>query len=112
MPERPLTFETKDGPFADSTAMELHGPVLISNLFNLQAALRSEESKVLLVDLSDVPYMDSAGLGTLINAYVSRQNRGKSIAIIAPNERIQALLKVTKMDTVLPIFKNTADVAV
>jgi len=57
--------------------------------------------KVLIVDLSDSPYMDSAGLGLLMNYYVSAQNHGRKILLACVNERIQALLELTKVDGIL-----------
>jgi anti-anti-sigma factor len=57
-----------------------------------------------------VPYMDSAGLGVLINGYVSRQNRGRRIAFVGPTDRVTALMKTTRVDTVLPIFSSVDDV--
>ena len=60
--------------------------------------------KVLIVDLSDSPYMDSAGLGLLMNYYVSAQNHGRQILLACVNERIAALLELTKVHGVLKSF--------
>ncbi len=60
--------------------------------------------KVLIVDLSDSPYMDSAGLGLLMNYYVSAQNHGRKILLARVNERIEALLELTKVDGILKSY--------
>ena len=60
--------------------------------------------KVLIVDLSDSPYMDSAGLGLLMNYYVSAQNHGRKILLASVNERIKALLELTKVDGILQSY--------
>jgi anti-sigma B factor antagonist len=60
--------------------------------------------EVLIVDLSEAPYMDSAGLGLIMNSYVSAQDHGKKMLLAAVNERITALFEMTKVKGVLPVF--------
>ena len=40
--------------------------------------------RALIIDLSNVPYVDSAGVGALVGAYVTRQNGGRSLALELP----------------------------
>jgi anti-sigma B factor antagonist len=53
------------------------------------------------MDLSGVPYMDSAGLGVIMNYYVSVQNNGRRFYVSGVNERVMSLLEMTKVDSVL-----------
>ena len=106
MPAGPLQIETLPGPQPDSSLLRLHGPLLVNNLSRLRDTLQSSDAPLLVIDLADVPYMDSGGLGLLINGYVSRQNRGRKIAFIAPSPSVKALMKMTRVDTVLPIFDS------
>jgi anti-anti-sigma factor len=53
------------------------------------------------MDLAAVPYMDSAGLGVIMNYYVSSQNGGRKFLVTSVNQRIRALLEMTTVDTVL-----------
>ena len=46
--------------------MKLTGPLVLSNMFDFQQRLREEKSRGLIIDLSEVPYIDSAGIGVLI----------------------------------------------
>src|SRR5882724_10425138 len=51
----------------------LKGPLTIENVSLFQGAIRREESfSTVILDLSDVPYIDSTALGALVSAYVSR----------------------------------------
>ena len=106
MPAGPLQIETLPGPQPNSAMLRLHGPLLLNNLFALRDTLQTNDAPLLVLDLADVPHMDSAGLGVLINGYVSRQNRGRKIAFIAPSPSVKALMKMTRVGTVLPIFDS------
>jgi anti-sigma B factor antagonist len=60
----------------------LRGPLTLENLSLFQNAIRREENvPVVIVDLSDVPYIDSSGLGSLVSAYVTRHKATRRIAL-------------------------------
>ncbi len=53
-----------------------------------------------------MPYIDSAGIGCLVGAHVSRENSGRKLVLVGANERLQTSLKVTK---VRPAIHHGAD---
>ena len=63
----------------------------------------------LLLDLGGVPYMDSAGLGEMVQAYVTTKNRGGSLRLLHATKRLHDLLVVTKLLTVFDAYKSEAD---
>ncbi len=73
-------------------------------MFELQDELRRTTPQVLIMDLSGTPYMDSAGLGLVMNYYVSAQNHGRRLLLAGVNERVLSLLEMTKVHTVLTSF--------
>jgi len=100
----PLTLDRKDGRNSDTKILCLTGPLTLTNLFELQTELRSAlPSPLTIIDLSGVPYMDSAGMGLLMNQYVRCQTRGAKFVVSGANSRVMDLFKVTKVDTVLPL---------
>ncbi len=50
--------------------------------------------------------MDSAGLGVLVNSHVAHQQRGQRLILVGINDRIQELLKLTKVDSVLEVVPD------
>lgn len=60
----------------------------------------------LLVDLSLVPWMNSAGLGILLSAYSRAKERGGRVAFCGVGERVRGILKTTKLLTVLDVFDD------
>ena len=63
----------------------------------------------MILDFSEVPYVDSAGLGSLVSVYVSRQKLGQRLALTGVNPRIIDLLEITKMEQLFLIFPNLSD---
>jgi len=99
----PLTLDRKEGRNSDTKIFLLTGPLTLTNLFELQTELRSAPPPPLtIIDLAGVPYMDSAGMGLLMNQYVRCQTRGARLVISGANDRVMDLFKVTRIDTVLP----------
>ena len=103
MPSEKLTFELMDGPNPNEHIYRLKGPMVLGNMFAFQEVLRSE-SVATILDLTDVPYMDSAGLGVLTISYVSHQKNGRKLLFVGVNERVQTLFKITKLDQLFDVY--------
>jgi len=106
--ESPLTFERIDNTNGTSI-FRLVGPLTIRNLFEIQAALRTDPlPKVTVVDLTQVPYMDSAGMGVIVNIYVHTRNQGGEFYAVGVSDRVKALFELTRVDKLIPM-RDTAD---
>jgi anti-sigma B factor antagonist len=106
MQEQPLEIERIDGP-AGTSILRLHGPLLLGNFFSFQTMVRSDDANLLIVDMADVPYIDSAGIGCLVGAHVSRENAGRRLIVAGAAERLVNALKVTRVDR---LFTFASDV--
>ena len=86
-------------------AITLHkgGDVLLKD--KVQSLLQQGHQR-LLVDLSGVSHVDSAGLGELVQAYATTKNRGGALKLLNVTKRLQDLLVVTKLLTVFEAFDN------
>lgn len=74
-------------------------------MFDFRDAFRPETSaKSVILDFSEVPYVDSAAMGSIINAHVSCANAGRRLALVGVADRIMAMLKLTRVDSVLAIY--------
>jgi len=100
--DAPLIIESKEGKTPGTKIMQLTGPVTLLNLFDLQAQLRTGElPRVTILDLSGVPYMDSSGMGAIINYYVRCQNNGVKLIVAGISDRVLELFKLTKVDALI-----------
>lgn len=98
MPQEPLVIEDIPGPKDGQRILRLTGPLTMSTLFDFQSRVRADGSRVLMLDLSQVPYVDSAGIGALVGAYVTHQKDGRNLCLIGVNERVHSALKVTRVE--------------
>lgn len=103
MSSEKLTFELLPDASPNEHAYCLKGPLVLENIFAFQEVLRSECVNTIL-DFTNVPYMDSAGLGILTNSYVSHQKHGRKLLLVGVNERVQALFELTTLDRLFEVF--------
>jgi anti-anti-sigma factor len=85
--------------------LAVEGPLTIVTLFKFQDAWRAEQAPALIFDLSEVPYADSAAIGSIVNAYVSRKNANRTMAVVA-GDRVRSTMQVVKVDSLFPLCKT------
>jgi len=67
-----------------------------------------ETTGPVLLDFEKIDLLDSSGLGELVGHVQRFQLRNRRIAIVRPKERVETLLRLTRLDNVLPIFPDEA----
>ena len=91
------------------TIIELSGEIDVScapQLKDLLQGLIDEGKKQLLVDLNQVPFMDSTGLGIFISAFKRNQHMGGTIKFAHPQETLRKVFSLTHTDKFLPILDS------
>lgn len=106
MEQEPCELEVISGKSEGTRILRVCGPLTLHTFFPLQEELRREHTAYTVFDLSRVPYMDSAGMGVIINAYVSAKRRGNRVAAVGLNYRVVELFKLTHADTLVSIFET------
>ena len=104
-----MEIERVEDAARSSVVFRLHGPLLLGNFFSFQSMVRNDQSPLLIVDLTDVPYIDSAGIGCLVGAHVSRENSGRKLVIAGVSERLLNSLKATKVDQLFTFAATAGD---
>jgi anti-sigma B factor antagonist len=74
----------------------------------LRSLLQQGHEKLIL-DLGGVSYVDSAGLGELVQAYATTKKQGGALKLLRVTTRLQDLLAITKLVTVFDSFDREAD---
>ena len=97
----------------DVVILDLHGKILIGEGDD---ALREAVTKLadagktkILLNLADVPYVDSAGLGEIVRTYTTVSRKGGKLKLLNLTKKIQDLLSITKLLTVFETFESEAD---
>lgn len=96
MSDQPLVIES-DLSHPHLRVLRLIGPLTYANLLEFQALVRQEDPRGLLVDMTRVPHVDSAGLGCLMGAHVSHARTGRKFLLAGVSERVEALFQMTKV---------------
>jgi anti-sigma B factor antagonist len=105
----PLEVDVRDGSSAGTRVFSMAGPITLPNLFKFQDALHSEEPQVCILDLTQVPYMDSAGMGAIINYFTHCQRHHVRLVVAGVSSRVGELFKMTGTDTVIPMTNSIAE---
>src|SRR5438105_4218075 len=59
-----------------------------------------------VVNLNEVNYIDSGGLGILVGLFVSAKNRGGEIKLVLPRKRVKNVLRCTNLDRIFSLYEN------
>jgi len=60
----------------------------------------------LIIDLSNVAYMDSSGVGSLVDIYRKVRSRGGKMALVGLTEAVRSLFEITKLDSFFSIYST------
>jgi anti-sigma B factor antagonist len=90
----------------DDTVVECHGKLTVENAPLLKSEAKSIMSakKRIVLDLKEVPFMDSSGLGTIAGLYVSARTSRCEFKLVNANQQIRELLGISNL---LRLFEST-----
>jgi anti-sigma B factor antagonist len=106
MLERHLVIEDVSDPRSGSHILRLSGPLILSTLDEFQSRVRSLVSNDLILDFTNVSYVDSAGIGALVGIYVRHQRDEYGVSLINVNDRVRATLKIAHIEQFFRFFDN------
>ena len=89
----------------------LKGKLSLETVNEFLPTSRAEAAKNVVLDMSEVNFLDSAGIGSLVSLFVSRRNQGKTFSLAALGPQAQAVVIVAGLQNLLSIYK-TVDEAV
>lgn len=107
-------MDTKVRQVDGVTILDLSGKITMGeNSGKLRSAVQDAltKSKKIVLNLADVNYIDSAGLGELVSAYTTAKNGGAEVKLIHLTKKVRDLLVITKLLTVFDV-KETEQEAV
>lgn len=70
--------------------------------------LMAKGHKKILLNLADVSYIDSSGIGELVSGFTTVTNQGGQLKLLNLNKRVKDLLQITKLYTVFEVFEDEA----
>ncbi len=96
-----LSFSVSAGP--DETTVRCAGRIVAETTQSLKSTVKPllVRGKTVILDLSEVSYLDSSGLGTIIGLYVSSTSGGSQLKLINLNARLRELFSITRLGEVM-----------
>jgi anti-sigma B factor antagonist len=79
-----------------------------SNLREGIRELMGKGSRKILLNLGEVSYIDSSGIGELVSAFTSVANQGGQLKLLNLTKRVRDLLQITKLYTVFDVYDDEA----
>lgn len=95
------------------TVLDLKGKMLIGEgdeqlREKISQLVEGGKSKILL-NLAEVPYVDSAGLGEIVRCYTTVSRKNGQLKLVNLTKRLEDLLSITKLLTVFETYDSEAD---
>ncbi len=104
-----LRIESTAGTRGGVRILHLIGPFVLQGVFDFQTIARAGNDSVTIVDLTDVPFMDSAALGAVMGLHVSCQRQQKKYALVGASARLRTLFEVAGVNKILVTYGTRAE---
>src|SRR3954462_5111160 len=106
-------MQIEERTVGDVTLLDVKGRITLGDgdelLKDKVNSIVNQGHKKLVLNLADVPYIDSAGLGEIVRTYTTVSRQGGSLKLLNLTKRITDLLSITKLLTVFETFDSEND---
>jgi anti-sigma B factor antagonist len=101
-----LKIESIPGSQESIRIIRLTGPFVLQGVFEFQSVTRAGSDPVTIVDLTAVPFMDSAALGAVMGLHVSCQRQQRKYGLVGASSRLRTLFEVAGVAGILSTFRT------
>lgn len=92
------------------TVVDLSGRIVLGDgsalLRTTIRGLLADERRKILLNLADVDYIDSSGIGELVSGYTAVKNQGGDLKLLQLTKKVRDLLQITKLYTVFDVYSD------
>ncbi len=106
MTPKTLDLEKEAGPDAAQVIVRLRGKLSLETVHDFIQAVRPEPAAHLILDMSGVSFLDSAGTGALVQLFVHRRSKGQRFALTGLSKQSSAVMQVAGLTKLLPIHDS------
>ena len=75
----------------------------------LREAVHAVSPRVLILDVTEVPFVDSSAIGVLVHIYISCRDSGRKLALVGPTERVRKTLRFMSVEKLFNIFATVSE---
>ena len=88
---------------------KLDGKLVLETVTRFLREMRPQPAPSLVLDMCGVAFLDSAGVGALVQLFVHRRNQGQRFALAALNQQGMAVMQVSGLLKLMPVFASVAE---
>ena len=107
-----MSLKTANRQVDGITIVDLNGRIVLGEattaLREVLQNLASQGQKKILLNLADVSYIDSSGLGSRVSGYTTLAGQAGQLKLLNLTKKVQDLLQITKLLTVFEVFTDEA----
>ncbi len=105
---QPFKLEAGKSPESNDTLAiyQPKGKLSLETVSEFIQGVRADPAKHIIMDLSGISYLDSAGVGALVSLFVNRRNSGRTFALAALTPQSSAVVTDAGLQNLLPIHKT------
>lgn len=105
-----MTMQLKTRKIDSVNVVDINGKIILGEgniiLRDTIRNLLARGEKKILLNLGDVTYIDSSGIGELVSSFTTTTNQGGQLKLLNLTKKVQDLLQITKLLTVFEVFTN------
>jgi len=105
-----FSHETKNNILTISLSGDLIGENNSATVIGVVAESLEKKVRTCIVDISDLRYINSSGIGLLITILTKFRNKGGEVYLMKPSESVQKLLVITKLNAIFQIIQSADEV--
>ena len=104
-----LKITSRAAGISDSRVLALAGKLGLDSVPDFLRALRAETEKNIILDLTEMTYVDSSGVGALVQQFSAMKKEGRQMILVKPHDRVVAVLQITKVLSLFQRFDSVAE---
>lgn len=109
MEPKHLDLERLAGSDGKRLILRLKGKLSLETVHRFIQTARPEPAAQLILDMSEVSFLDSAGVGALVQIFVHRRSLGKKLALTGLSTQSNAVMQVAGLTKLLPIHTSVEE---
>ncbi len=109
MATKDFSVEVRSSSCPGTAIISVAGPLVLEHLVAFQEVWESHPEPYLILDVSHLSYIDSAAIGYLVNAYVSREENGKKLAVAGVGGPAKRILDVTRVSRIFTLYPTVEE---
>jgi anti-anti-sigma factor len=103
-----LDIVPSNGSRTGRRVMRLTGRLALETVPGFLAAARKESATVLILDMGDLEYMDSSGVGALLQIHVTMAKSNRQMVLASVPEKVRMVLEIARLQSIFPMYSSVA----